>query len=70
MIPANGTGLDWVSDADSDRGSSVGYAWMQPGNLVVDGGNSYLIDTERRFKALSAEGFHFMGLGASGRIRQ
>ena len=40
--------------------------WMQPGDLIIDGGNSYFMDTERRSKALAAEGFHFMGLGVSG----
>ncbi|MBE2224630.1 MAG: NADP-dependent phosphogluconate dehydrogenase [Anaerolineae bacterium] len=40
--------------------------WMQPGDLIIDGGNSYFMDTERRAQALSAEGFHFMGLGVSG----
>ncbi len=40
--------------------------WMQPGDLVIDGGNSYFMDTERRFKALTEDGFHFMGLGVSG----
>ena len=40
--------------------------WMQPGDLLIDGGNSYFLDTERRFQALREEGFHFMGLGVSG----
>ena len=40
--------------------------WMQPGDLIIDGGNSYFKDTERRAQALAAEGFQFMGLGVSG----
>jgi 6-phosphogluconate dehydrogenase len=40
--------------------------WLQPGDLIIDGGNSYFLDTERRSAALAAEGLHFMGLGASG----
>ncbi len=40
--------------------------WMQPGDLIIDGGNSYFMDTERRSQALTAEGFQFMGLGVSG----
>ena len=35
-------------------------------DLVIDGGNSYFMDTERRFKTLTKEGFHYMGLGVSG----
>jgi len=40
--------------------------WIQPGDLIIDGGNSYFQDTERRSLALESEGFHFMGLGVSG----
>jgi 6-phosphogluconate dehydrogenase len=40
--------------------------WLQPGDLIIDGGNSYFLDTERRSAALAAEGLHFMGLGVSG----
>jgi 6-phosphogluconate dehydrogenase len=40
--------------------------WIQPGDLLIDGGNSYFQDTERRSVALENEGFHFMGLGVSG----
>jgi 6-phosphogluconate dehydrogenase len=40
--------------------------WLQPGDLIVDGGNSFFEDTERRLRALAAEGFHFVGLGVSG----
>lgn len=40
--------------------------WLQPGDLIVDGGNSFFGDTERRLRALAADGFHFVGLGVSG----
>jgi 6-phosphogluconate dehydrogenase len=49
-----------------DRAIQELIPWMQPGDLVIDGGNSYFLDTERRFKTLSEQGFHFMGLGVSG----
>jgi 6-phosphogluconate dehydrogenase len=32
----------------------------------MDGGNSFFLDTERRNKALEAEGFNFIGAGVSG----
>ena len=32
----------------------------------MDGGNSFFLDTERRNKALEAEGFNFIGTGVSG----
>ncbi|BAL99570.1 MULTISPECIES: NADP-dependent phosphogluconate dehydrogenase [Caldilinea] len=39
---------------------------LEPGDLVMDGGNSYFMDTERRAKALEEAGLLFMGVGVSG----
>ena len=39
---------------------------LAPGDIIIDGGNSHFTDTERRAKALEAEGFHFFGMGVSG----
>ena len=39
---------------------------MEPGDILMDGGNSYFQDTERRSKELEAEGFNFVGTGVSG----
>lgn len=39
---------------------------MQPGDILMDGGNSFFLDTERRNKALEEEGFNFIGTGVSG----
>ena len=39
---------------------------LAPGDILIDGGNSYFLDTERRSQALEAEGFHFIGTGVSG----
>jgi 6-phosphogluconate dehydrogenase len=39
---------------------------LEPGDLIIDGGNSFFPDTERRAKALEAEGFQYLGLGVSG----
>lgn len=36
------------------------------GNLLIDGGNSYFKDTERRGRALAAKGLLYLGLGISG----
>jgi 6-phosphogluconate dehydrogenase (decarboxylating) len=33
---------------------------------IIDGGNTYFTDTDRRFTALSAKGIHFFGMGISG----
>src|SRR5215216_5042227 len=39
---------------------------LAPGDMIIDGGNSYFKDTERRSKALEAEGLRFVGMGISG----
>ena len=39
---------------------------LEPGDLIMDGGNSYFLDTERRSIELTNLGFNFMGVGISG----
>lgn len=39
---------------------------LAPGDLIIDGGNSFFPDTERRSAALAAAGLHFLGVGVSG----
>jgi 6-phosphogluconate dehydrogenase len=39
---------------------------LEPGDLLIDGGNSFFPDTERRAKALEVQGFRFIGTGVSG----
>jgi len=39
---------------------------LEPGDIVVDGGNSHFEDTRRRDVALRARGLHFVGTGISG----
>ncbi|MDT3405347.1 NADP-dependent phosphogluconate dehydrogenase [Mucilaginibacter terrae] len=40
--------------------------FLEKGDIIVDGGNSYFTDTERRFKELEEKGIHFFGMGISG----
>jgi 6-phosphogluconate dehydrogenase len=40
--------------------------YLEPGDTIIDGGNSYFLDTERRVKSLEADGFQFVGMGVSG----
>jgi len=40
--------------------------YLQPGDILIDGGNSFFMDTERRNQALTDEGFLFVGAGVSG----
>jgi 6-phosphogluconate dehydrogenase len=39
---------------------------MEPGDIVVDGGNAHFDDTRRRESALRERGIHFVGTGISG----
>jgi 6-phosphogluconate dehydrogenase len=40
--------------------------YLSPDDIIIDGGNSYFKDTQRREKELKAEGFNFIGSGVSG----
>ena len=39
---------------------------LEPGDLLIDGGNSHFPDTIRRCKALEAKGLLYIGTGVSG----
>ncbi len=39
---------------------------LEPGDLVIDGGNSFYKDTLRRAEELQEKGIHFMDIGTSG----
>jgi 6-phosphogluconate dehydrogenase len=40
--------------------------YLDPGDLLIDGGNSYFPDTDRRSKSLAEKGFLYLGMGVSG----
>ncbi|MEQ8581605.1 MAG: NADP-dependent phosphogluconate dehydrogenase [Marinoscillum sp.] len=39
---------------------------LEKGDIIIDGGNSYFEDTERRITYLEEKGIHFFGAGVSG----
>ena len=39
---------------------------LDPGDMIVDGGNAHFADTRRREAALRSKGLHFVGTGISG----
>jgi len=39
---------------------------LEPGDLLIDGGNEHFTVTERRAAALSGAGIHYLGMGVSG----
>ena len=40
--------------------------FLDSGDILIDGGNSFFMDTDLRSKQLSEEGYHFVGMGVSG----
>ena len=57
MVPA-GKPVDAVLGSLAPR--------LSPGDLVIDGGNSFYKDTQRRHDEMEALGLHFFGMGVSG----
>jgi 6-phosphogluconate dehydrogenase len=41
---------------------------LEPGDVVIDGGNSYYRDDERRAQTLAARGIHYLDVGTSGGV--
>jgi 6-phosphogluconate dehydrogenase len=56
MVPSNVTdaAINSIKDA------------LEPGDLLIDGGNTHFPDTERRSKELEAKGIIYIGTGVSG----
>ncbi|HBS92284.1 MAG TPA: phosphogluconate dehydrogenase (NADP(+)-dependent, decarboxylating) [Erysipelotrichaceae bacterium] len=40
--------------------------WLEQGDIIMDGGNSFYQDTIRRYTALKEKGIEFLGVGISG----
>jgi 6-phosphogluconate dehydrogenase len=57
MVTA-GPGTDAVISDLADR--------MEPGDVIIDGGNAHFADTDRRHDELKPKGIHFVGCGISG----
>jgi 6-phosphogluconate dehydrogenase len=41
---------------------------LDPGDILIDGGNSYYVDDIRRAKELAAKGIHYVDVGTSGGV--
>jgi 6-phosphogluconate dehydrogenase len=39
---------------------------LSPGDMIIDAGNTYFADTNRRYDYLKKHGMHFIGMGVSG----
>jgi 6-phosphogluconate dehydrogenase len=40
--------------------------YLEKGDIIIDGGNSFFMDTRRRIKNLEGDGIRFIGMGVSG----
>lgn len=40
--------------------------YLEEGDIIIDGGNSHYLDSQRRSEALKEKGIHFIGAGISG----
>lgn len=58
LLVKAGSPVDWTIDQIKP--------YLEEGDIIIDGGNSYFPDTIRREKALKAEGLNFIGCGVSG----
>ena len=58
LLVKAGEAVDWTIDQLKP--------YMEPGDIIIDGGNSFFVDSERREKQLKSEGFNFIGSGVSG----
>ena len=59
MVPAGGPTEQVVKDLA---------ARMEPGDTIIDGGNSYFKDDVRRARALEPKGIHYVDVGTSGGV--
>ncbi|MDT5061409.1 MAG: 6-phosphogluconate dehydrogenase [Acidobacteriota bacterium] len=58
MLIKAGAPVDWTMDQFKP--------FLEPGDILIDGGNSFFEDTRRREAALRAENLRFVGSGVSG----
>ncbi len=58
LLVKAGDPVDWTVDQIKP--------FLEEGDIIIDGGNSYFVDTERREKDLKAQGLNFIGSGVSG----
>ncbi|WP_342046501.1 NADP-dependent phosphogluconate dehydrogenase [Bacillus sp. OTU530] len=50
----------------TDKAIDSLFPYLDKGDILIDGGNTYFVDTVRRNKRLAEKGIHFIGAGVSG----
>ena len=67
MLLVKSTAANDINDRDAvDKVIEQLIPLLEKGDLVIDGGNSYYIHSERRSKELLSQGLLFIGTGVSG----
>ncbi|MGE5251357.1 MAG: NADP-dependent phosphogluconate dehydrogenase [Bacteroidota bacterium] len=66
LIPPRTFLLMVPAGAPVDAAISSLKPYLQEGDLIIDGGNSYFADTERRVRELQEARLNFIGMGVSG----
>ncbi len=67
-LPSRGRSGSWFPPRSSTRASKTSCAQLQPGDTLIDGGNSYYIDDIRRAAELKPKGIHYVDVGTSGGV--
>jgi len=57
-----------VPAAVVDKTISDLVVYLEPGDILIDGGNSYYVDDIRRAKELASKGIHYVDVGTSGGV--
>jgi len=57
-----------VPAAVVDKTNTDVLPYLEPGDTLIDGGNSYYVDDIRRAKELASKGIHYVDVGTSGGI--
>src|SRR6266700_1163487 len=61
MLPAG--------EATEDVLQQLGESIVDNGDIVIDGGNSFYEDTQKRYESFEAKGIKYLGIGVSGGIQ-
>lgn len=66
LFGARGGGGQPEKDQLREQVASGLAALLPPGSIIIDGGNSFYQDSQRRFRLLQSKNIHFLDMGTSG----
>ena len=65
---AAGDLADGPGGSGGPRPSPISCRYLEAGDILIDGGNSYYVDDIRRAKELAPKGIHYVDVGTSGGV--